>query len=156
MFLESILLYAETTGLQWWGCHLVARGEVAHAGQLHLVHVHQQLNSSFPDLQGGHVRQEVIPHKEAHEHCSHTSAGVKDVVTTGGLACVGNVFSTLAEDTSSNASLAVDHVCTVLNLRGGEFTMWAALHELLLHYWMQENILGLQFPPEGQCGRLLT
>lgn len=49
--------------------YLVARGQVAHFGQLHLVYMHQQLYSSLPDLQCRHVGQEVIAHKEAHEHC---------------------------------------------------------------------------------------
>lgn len=49
--------------------YLVARCEVTHLGQLHLVDMHEQLNSSLPNLQGRHVGQEVIAHKEAHEHC---------------------------------------------------------------------------------------
>ena len=48
---------------------LIARGKVAHLGQLHLVDMHQQLDGSLPDLQSGHVGQEVIAHEEAHEHC---------------------------------------------------------------------------------------
>ena len=53
-----------------WGPYLVARSQVAHFGQLHLVYMHQQLYSSFPDFQCRHVGQEVIAHKEAHEHCT--------------------------------------------------------------------------------------
>ena len=53
--------------------HLVARCEVAHLGQLHFVDMHEQLNGPFPDLQSWHVGQEVIAHKEAHEHCSEHS-----------------------------------------------------------------------------------
>ena len=49
--------------------YLVALGEVAHVGQLLLVHVHQELDGALTDLQRRHVGQEVVPHKEAHEYC---------------------------------------------------------------------------------------
>lgn len=51
------------------GAHISAISEVASVRQLLLVGLHEQLNSALPDLQGGHVRQEVIAHKEAHEDC---------------------------------------------------------------------------------------
>ena len=50
--------------------HLGAVRQPAHEWQLFLVGGHQQLNGPLPDLEGRHVRQEVIAHKEAHEDCS--------------------------------------------------------------------------------------
>ena len=50
--------------------YLVAGSQIAHLGQLHLVDMHEQLDGSLPDLQCRHVGQEVIAHKEAHEHCT--------------------------------------------------------------------------------------
>ena len=50
--------------------HVSAIGEVACGWQLLLVGLHEQLDGALPDLQGRHVRQEVIAHKEAHEYCS--------------------------------------------------------------------------------------
>lgn len=38
-------------------------------GQLLLVNMHQELDGTLADLQGRHVRKEIVPHKEAHEHC---------------------------------------------------------------------------------------
>lgn len=49
--------------------HLGAFTQVAHARELLLVGCHEQLDGALPDLQGGHMRQEVIAHKEAHEYC---------------------------------------------------------------------------------------
>ena len=54
--------------------YLISRGEITHPWELHLVDMHQQLNGAFSDLQSGHVGQEIISHKEAHEHCTSTTA----------------------------------------------------------------------------------
>lgn len=40
-----------------------------HAGQQLLVGVHEQLDGLLPDLQRGHVGQEVVTAEEAHEDC---------------------------------------------------------------------------------------
>ena len=49
--------------------------------------MHEQLNSSLPDLQSRHVGQKIIAHKEAHEHCKNQiQSGIK---SSGHLARAG-------------------------------------------------------------------
>ncbi len=49
---------------------LSAVGEVADARELLLVGGHEQLDGALADVQRRHVRQEVVAHEEAHEHCA--------------------------------------------------------------------------------------
>ena len=54
--------------------HIAARSHIPNQWQLLLVHGHEQLDGALPDVQGGHVRQEVIPHEEAHKYCSQITS----------------------------------------------------------------------------------
>jgi len=97
-----------------------------HAGQQLLVCVHEQLDGLLPDLQRGHVGQEVVAAEEAHEDCGVGKGACGWVGASRqlcGCACGGCGLTT--EQRGSRRSLVVPQPPFAVNSHAQRPAVWA-------------------------------